>query len=113
MKKDFDIQFRLWINNGDDPFLAKGRVELLKLVAQTGSISAAAREMKMSYKKAWEMIDSMNQGAGKPLVSRVSGGKGGGGTEVTKEGQRMIVTYDKLVAECSAFIAERSKEMKL
>ena len=77
------IDGRFWLTKENQSFLGAGRIELLERIDKTGSIHAAAKEMKMSYKAAWERINGMNALADHPLIERTTGGKGGGGTKLT------------------------------
>lgn len=90
------VQGRLWIKEQDKNFLGHGKVELLERIAQSGSISKAAKEMRMSYKAAWDSIDLMNNVANEPLVVRVTGGKGGGGTQITQKGLEAIRIFREM-----------------
>jgi molybdate transport system regulatory protein len=90
------IDGRFWLTKDDKNFLGRGRIELLHKIIQTGSINAAAKEMKMSYKAAWERLNSMNALAGKPILQRQTGGKGGGGTTLTEYAYELIQTYERL-----------------
>jgi molybdate transport system regulatory protein len=108
--QNITIGSKFWIEKNGQFFLGKGRVELLKAVKETGSISAAAKSMNMSYKKAWESIDAMNALADQPLVERTIGGKGGGGTVVTEEGEKAIQLYEELIQNSTVFV-ESSTEM--
>lgn len=72
------------------------RIELLKQIRHTGSISQGAKLAGISYKSAWDAINEMNQLAEQTLVERMTGGKGGGGTRVTRYGERLIQLYDLL-----------------
>lgn len=90
------IDGRFWLTKNDKSFLGSGRIELLEKIAQTGSINAAAKEMKMSYKAAWERINSMNELADEPIINRTIGGKGGGGTTLTEYAYKLIDTYKRL-----------------
>ncbi|ATA24731.1 molybdenum-dependent transcriptional regulator [Brenneria goodwinii] len=72
------------------------RIELLKQVRHTGSISQGAKLAGISYKSAWDAINEMNQLAEQTLVERMTGGKGGGGAHVTHYGERLIQLYDLL-----------------
>ncbi|TLD88164.1 TOBE domain-containing protein [Helicobacter sp. MIT 05-5294] len=90
------VQGRLWIKEQDKNFLGTGKVELLERIAQSGSISKAAKEMKMSYKAAWDSIDLMNKITKEPLVVRVTGGKGGGGTQITQKGLEAIRIFREM-----------------
>ncbi len=90
------IDGRFWLTKEGQSFLGSGRVELLEWIDKTGSINAAAKEMKMSYKAAWERINGMNLLASQPLIERTTGGKGGGGTKLTPYARELIATYHRL-----------------
>lgn len=94
---DFSCELRL--NHDKQSFLGDRRVELLQQIAATGSISQAAKAIGMSYKAAWDAVDSMNNLALQPLVMRMTGGVNGGGTEVTAYGLGLINTYRFLQKE--------------
>jgi molybdate transport system regulatory protein len=76
-----------------DGRLGPGKVTLLENVAASGSISAAARSMNMSYKHAWDLIEEMNELFGKSLVSTQTGGKDGGGAQLTPMGQAVVARF--------------------
>lgn len=90
------IDGRFWLTKEDKSFLGSGRIELLERIEKTGSINAAAKEMKMSYKAAWERINSMNELADEAIIERKIGGKGGGGTTLTPYAHELIKTYKRL-----------------
>jgi molybdate transport repressor ModE-like protein len=90
------IQGRFWIKKDDRNFLGEGKIELLRNINATGSISAAAKLMKMSYKAAWDDVDAMNNIADTPLVERTVGGKSGGGTRLTAEGVALLDYFDRV-----------------
>ena len=73
--------------------LGPGRAELIERIANTGSISAAAREMGMSYRRAWLLIEATNAAFVEPLVTTNTGGSGGGGAQVTDFGHDMLARY--------------------
>jgi molybdate transport system regulatory protein len=114
----YHCQGRIWLNGSDGTFLAYGRVILLERIQQFGSIAQAAKSMDMSYKHAWDLVDSMNRQADQPLVSKASGGKGGGGTTLTARGVQAIGAFwaldgrmqNYLAAETSRFLAEYLQE---
>ncbi|MFA9460231.1 TOBE domain-containing protein [Thiohalorhabdus sp. Cl-TMA] len=84
---------RLWLEKEARGFLGQGRAELLEHIDTLGSMAKAARAMGMGYKRAWDMIEAMNNLADAPLVERVSGGRGGGGTRLTDHGRHMIAEF--------------------
>ncbi|MCK9374324.1 MAG: TOBE domain-containing protein [Sulfuricurvum sp.] len=90
------IDGRFWLTKEGQSFLGSGRIELLELIDQTGSINAAAKAMKMSYKAAWERINGMNALASQPLIERLTGGRGGGGTKLTPYARELIATFHRL-----------------
>ena len=96
MMNQFNINGSLWIEKDEKSFIGPGRIKLLQNIQLHGSISKAAKEMKMSYKAAWDSVDIMNKLSNKPLVSKVSGGKGGGGTVITSHAKELIQAYEEL-----------------
>ena len=74
------------------------RLEVLRLVGQSGSISQAAREVGISYKAAWQAIDTLTNLSGVALVDRTVGGSGGGGARITAQGQELLALADALAA---------------
>jgi molybdate transport system regulatory protein len=89
------IDGRFWLTKDGQSFLGTGRIELLERIDKIGSIHAAAKEMKMSYKAAWERINGMNALADQPLIERTTGGKGGGGTKLTPYARELIATFHR------------------
>jgi molybdate transport system regulatory protein len=76
-----------------DGRIGPGKVELLENIAAYGSISAGARQMGMSYKHAWVLVEDMNRLFGKPVVAATRGGQRGGGSELTPVGLAIVVRY--------------------
>ena len=89
----FTCRPRIRIKAGEDIALGPGKVDLLETIETTGSISAAARELGLSYRRAWDLVDTMNHCFKHPLVARVKGGKGGGGAQLTDEGRDILKLY--------------------
>lgn len=83
----------LRINLDPNGRIGPGKIELLEQIAAFGSISAAARGMKMSYKHAWDLVEEMNQAFGKPVVAAKTGGKRGGGAELTPVGLAVVSRF--------------------
>ncbi|MEZ0274575.1 MAG: winged helix-turn-helix domain-containing protein, partial [Roseimicrobium sp.] len=84
---------------GDNLTLGPGKVELLAHIAETGSISEAARRMDMSYNRAWLHVKAMNEGFREPLVNSSRGGIEKGGAALTDLGREVLELYQKLTAE--------------
>ncbi len=105
---DSTVAGRLWVDKAGQSFLGHGRVELLVAIAETGSISAAARSMGMSYKAAWQAVDAMNNLADEPLVERTTGGQHGGGTRLTKAGHSTIAMFHRVEEEYRLFLSRLS-----
>ena len=80
-------------------FLGDTRVRLLEAIAEHGSISQAAKHVPLSYKAAWDAVDTMNNLADQPLVLRSTGGRAGGGTLLTEHGRRVVAMYRAVEAE--------------
>lgn len=73
--------------------IGPGKIELLEQIAAFGSISAGAREMKMSYKRAWELVEEMNTIFGKPVIDTQKGGRMGGGAQLTPIGLALVSRF--------------------
>lgn len=95
-KKKVSVRSRFRIMSGDLIALGPGKVDLLESIGREGSISQAARERHLSYRRAWNMVDTMNQCFKEPLVISVTGGKGGGGAQLTATGEKVIQLYRKM-----------------
>ena len=74
----------------------RGKADLLQAVDEEGSISAAGRRMKMSYRRAWNLVEEMNAAFDPPLVDSSRGGSGGGGASLTAQGRRILAHYRAL-----------------
>jgi molybdate transport system regulatory protein len=88
--------------------MGPGKSELLQAIERTGSISAAAREMDMSYRRAWLLVDTMNQSFRQPLVSTETGGQRGGGAVLTDLGRDVLARYLAMEEKAAAAV---EKEM--
>lgn len=106
MEKQIELRLMHWVYIDGVKFFGPGRVQLLKLVEETGSIAKAAKAMGMSYKKAWRMIDEMNTFGQSPYVITYKGGQQGGGTEITERGKQVIEAYQKLNQRLLAVLQE-------
>ena len=86
-------RIRLRLDFGDRLVLGPGKADLLQGIAELGSISAAGRRMKMSYKRAWSLVEEMNAAFARPLVYSSRGGSGGGGAALTEAGQAVLAQF--------------------
>lgn len=89
-----------------DTALGPGKVALLEALGRTGSISAAARELGMSYRRAWMLVDSINNAFQGALVATATGGKGGGGAQLTELGRDVLHRYRLMEEKASEAIAD-------
>jgi molybdate transport system regulatory protein len=96
----YKIKSRIWIELDDNVLLGEGRVRLIKAIETTGSLSKAAKSLKMSYKKAWTLIDAVNKSAKEPVIITSIGGKNGGGAHLTSYGKTLITTFENINTEC-------------
>ena len=97
-------------------FLGPGKGELLERIAASGSISAAGRAMGMSYKRAWQLVETLNGYFRAPLVQAATGGKAGGGAQLTALGRQVLAHYQAMTAAtekaCARNIAALQKLRK-
>jgi molybdate transport system regulatory protein len=99
---DNAVQLRIRILAGPEIALGPGKVELLRLVQETHSISEAARQMEMSYMRAWSLIQTMNHCFKTPVVETMRGGSKRGGAMLTPIGEKLVALYGQLETECLA-----------
>jgi molybdate transport system substrate-binding protein len=94
--KDWVVGVRVWLERRGHAILGKGRLELLEGIDRWRSISAAARDMGMSYRHAWLLVQSINQAAGSRLVESAVGGSAGGGARLTRRGRAVVAVFRAL-----------------
>jgi molybdate transport system regulatory protein len=88
------VRPRIYI--GDSISIGPGKIDLLREIEKSKSITAAARALEIPYKRAWLLVESLNQGFRKPVVETLTGGKGGGGAILSPLGKQLILAYDAL-----------------
>ena len=103
MTKPASIRIRIAFR--DNIAIGQGKADLLEAIGRTGSISAAARDLEMSYRKAWLLVDEMNQCFRSPVVVAAKGGSRGGGAQVTPLGEEALARFRQIQAKASAAIA--------
>ena len=96
----------LRITLSDNFYIGPGRADLLELIAQSGSIAAAGKRMGMSYKRAWSLVQALNEGFGAPLVETSRGGSGQGGAVLTDAGREVLERYRGMQAAAGRAIAK-------
>lgn len=108
---EWNIGARIWIEHDGQVVLGKGRVALLEAIAAEQSIRQAAARVGMSYRRAWLLVQSMNEAAHEPLVETATGGVRGGGTQVTPAGREAIELYlgleSAIATAAEQFLASR------
>lgn len=107
------LEGQFWITHNGKNLAGQSRIELLSQIASSGSITQAAKAMGISYKSAWDAVEAMNSAAGSPLVARSTGGKGGGGTQLTAAGQQLIEAFQHYQREHQAFLQRLGADSRL
>src|SRR5450755_5125094 len=82
--------------------IGPGKIAVLEEIARSGSISAAGRALRMSYRRTWELVEDLNSGLGAPVVETAAGGSGGGGTVLTPAGKAVIERYRAIEMDTAA-----------
>lgn len=97
---------RLRIVFGNAARLGPGKIDLLEAIGRTGSISAGGRELGMSYRRAWVLVDAVNKMFRQPLVTATTGGAQGGGAQLTPFGRAVVAAYRRVEARTLEAIRE-------
>lgn len=111
----FDYELMVKLRFGDC-LIGPGLISLLELSSETGSMQEACNRMGMAYSKAWKILKEAERSVGQPLLKRVSGGQGGGSSELTEEGTKLVEGYrtfmsmmDRAASECFERIFEKQQ----
>jgi molybdate transport system regulatory protein len=110
--RKFEIHARLRVRLGDKTALGPGKIELPESVQQTGSITKAAKRMGMSYMRAWELIQTMNQCFKEPIIQTSRGGKDGGGAQITEVGRQALLLYQKMERDTLRVCKDSGKKLQ-
>lgn len=100
--KRTEIALKIRLDLPGDGQLGPGKIELLRRIGERRSIAAAAREMNMSYRRAWLLVQELNEMFAQPLVAKWLGGESRGGATLTDEGERLVRNYDALVRKAAS-----------
>ncbi|HBR21103.1 MAG TPA: hypothetical protein DD713_00815 [Nitrospiraceae bacterium] len=106
-----DIKSKLWIEVEGEPVFGRGRRFLLQAIDQYGSINQAAKEISISYRKAWSYIKAMEERLGIKLVERQAGGKNGGGAVLTKDAREFLKKYEQMEEGIREIIDEKFRRI--
>nr|WP_244305941.1 LysR family transcriptional regulator [Paraburkholderia lacunae] len=106
-----EVRFRMRIRSGDAVALGPGKVELLEAIREYGSISAAARSLDMSYRRAWLLIDELNRSLKAPATQSEQGGQSGGGCTLTAVGENIIRLYRDVEVQAQRSCAKQIAEL--
>jgi len=102
---------KIHIPYGKVSAIGPGKADLLEAIERTGSISAGARCMGMSYKRAWDLVDTMNNCFREPLVATATGGSHGGGAQVTEFGYEVLRRYREVDAKANQAVVNELKDL--
>lgn len=108
-KETIELHGAVWLTVGGETLGGSGRIELLRAIAQQGSITQAANAVGMSYKAAWDAVDTMNNLAGEALVERCAGGRGGG-SRLTERGRQLAERFAQVESAHQRFVQLLSSE---
>src|SRR5690606_18707779 len=100
------LEGSIWFSSGQQSWGNPRRMALLAAIDSQGSITAAAKQVGLSYKGAWDAVDAMNNLAGEPLVLRITGGQRGGGARLTERARELLSLYQYLNQEHERFLAK-------
>lgn len=105
------IKSKLWIESDGKPVFGRGRRFLLEAIDKHGSINQAAKEINISYRKAWGYIKAMEERLGFKLIERQTGGKNGGGATLTEEAKKFLKMYEELEMGIREIVDERFRRI--
>ncbi|RTL36296.1 MAG: LysR family transcriptional regulator [Burkholderiales bacterium] len=105
------LRWRLRVMCGELNAIGPGKIELLEAIQAHHSITAAAKALGMSYRRAWLLVDELNRSLKEPAVETAAGGSGGGGTALTPMGQRVLALYRGIEAQAEAACRDDIKRL--
>ena len=111
-KGTFRVNGSLWLEGNGTRFFGPGPVELLQHIEETGSINQAAKKMGMSYKKAWEIVNRLNEIVGSPVVITATGGEKGGGSALSEEAKQLIDWYQSMRERFRKFMEQETEKIQ-
>lgn len=108
-----EVECQISIKKDGKSFLGPQKTALLYEIKQSGSLSAAAKKMQISYQHAWTMIDEMNRIAPEPLVNKQRGGAHGGGAEISVYGEKILAEYKMIEIQVKKMVGQINVEINM
>lgn len=105
------LRFRMRVTQGDVISVGPGKITLLEAIRETRSITAAAKSIDMSYRRAWILVDEINASLKEAAVHSAKGGEHGGGSRLTAAGERLVDLYRRIEARAIASCAEEVEQL--
>lgn len=103
MPQDFTVHIKIWIEKNGESILGPGRLSILQAIERTGSLTKAAKECNISFRKAWKLINEINEKLSQPVIYTERGGQGGGGsTKLTEFGKKLVMQYNSIYNKLEA-----------
>ena len=109
---EFEIKHKIWVESNGKLLMGRGHAELLRALAVNPSLTQAAKQLKMSYSKAWKLMKQLNSRAKQPVVMMRPGGKTGGQTQLTPYGEKLLAFFWQTHQEYEAFLRSKGDENK-
>ena len=107
------VDLYIHISNNDELLVNPERIQLLRLIASTGSLLKASEKMGISYNKAWKMLEAVNTVSSSPILEKARGGKGGGGAMLTGYGKLILKEYEAIEKVVSQFTKKLNTEINI
>ena len=104
-------RIKLWVEKDGNLVLSDYRAELLRLISETGSLAEAAERMGLSYRRAWGKVREIEANLGVKLVHSEAGGAGGGGSKLTREGERLLALYQRFRRKMETDLGKEFQEV--
>ncbi len=111
--ENFKLNYKIWIATLDDQgIMGDGKWKILKAIEKYGSLRAATEELGITYRRTWGDLKEIEQQLGIPLLHKIRGGKDGGNTSLTPEGQRLVQTFDAFHEKIDKIMEDAFEEFK-
>ncbi len=108
-----NIKMKIWLEKDGQNFMGEGRIVLLRAIEETGSINGASEKLKISFRHAWGQIKKLEKRLGIRLIEPQVGGKGGGGSKLTKEAKDLLAEFEAVSEDLHSYLEVRQSKTKL